>query len=311
MALAFAGSPQEENVRKLLETLRSDDVSERDNALAELKKTPLDQLKLLEPGLESKDPEFRSRIHEAMNEALSGALGKRLVRFCARAVATQEVTEQWAKTGYDPAKVPEGYERTPKRKDIQNLENFPSDQVLVEKEAVVTNENIRSSEPTEVLEIGGSCWVATFELDEEGARRFDDAARRLYNQKPSPGLLALFVDGEMVMAPVIRSPSFGGHGQIAGAKTREECQRTVSLLKGTWIALSFRVTRERGEAVPVEELNQLLRNLSGFEQVECSQSRENGFSIKGPINTRGQDIVKLWITLRQKGYTLLPRRTDR
>ena len=76
----------------------------------------------------------------------------------------------------------------------------------------------------------GKAWVTAFELDATGAKLFDEAAERLYNQRP-PGLLAILLDGVLKSVPAVRSAAFHGRGQISGVKSEEDAKDLATILK--------------------------------------------------------------------------------
>jgi preprotein translocase subunit SecD len=88
--------------------------------------------------------------------------------------------------------------------------------LLVETPAVIEGRNIIAAEPHREAGLDGASWVTLFELDAEGARRFDEAAERLYGRSPR-GRIAIVLDDVVRSAPVVNSPSFHGRGQISGA----------------------------------------------------------------------------------------------
>lgn len=298
---------QDDVLKKQLEALRSDDVVERDRALSELKKTPLDKLPLLEPSLESGDADLRTRVREAMTEALRASLGKHTDRFVAKAVAPRSVIDQWDDDGRSAAKVPKGYERIKYPASLKRragYEYLEGEELLVETAAILTNEDVATTEVCQELMPGGTRWVTRFELTPDGAKRFDAAAARLDAQLPS-GLLAMVVDGAIISMPAVLSPSFGGHGQISGAANREEAERTAGLLKGKWVQMSFRVTVPSGSSARIEDAMAYLKNLPALKGAECSKSGESECSLRGPIDTRQVDLVALWKDLRRKGFVLI------
>lgn len=81
----------------------------------------------------------------------------------------------------------------------------------VEERPVVDGKHILRAEPqwTE-----GGRWVTAFELDALGAKRFDEAAERLYRRSPK-GRIVIVLDGEVRSAPVVASPAFHGRSQIS------------------------------------------------------------------------------------------------
>jgi preprotein translocase subunit SecD len=112
------------------------------------------------------------------------------------AAAPQVLQERFARDGVAPA----GYKAA---------ENF-----LVEEHPVVEGRHLVHAEPQQAE---GGRWVTAFELDAEGAKRFDEAAERLYRQVPR-GRMVIVLDDRVRSAPVVQSPAFRGRGQISGGK---------------------------------------------------------------------------------------------
>jgi SecD/SecF fusion protein len=95
---------------------------------------------------------------------------------------------------------------------------------------------------------GGSRWVTSFTLNAEGAKMFDDAAERLYNQRPA-GLIVIMLDGKVKSAPAVQSPAFHGHGQISGAKDQNDAKELSVILRSGSLPAPIG-TYEDGKAVP-------------------------------------------------------------
>jgi SecD/SecF fusion protein len=103
-------------------------------------------------------------------------------------------------------------------------------QILVQKNPVIEGRHITHSEPRQELGTGGARWVTSFNLDAEGAKMFDEAAERLYHQRP-PGLIVIMLDGKVKSAPAVQSPSFHGTGQISGAKDQQDAKDLSIILR--------------------------------------------------------------------------------
>jgi len=103
-------------------------------------------------------------------------------------------------------------------------------QILVRKQPVIEGRHIINAEPHQEMVPGGARWVTSFELDAEGAKMFDDAAEKLYNQRP-PGLIVIMLDGKVKSAPAVQSPSFRGRGQISGAKDQNDAKELSIILR--------------------------------------------------------------------------------
>ncbi|HLY10810.1 MAG TPA: hypothetical protein VKW04_16020 [Planctomycetota bacterium] len=116
------------------------------------------------------------------------------------AAASQNLQDRYAVD----AVIPDGY--TPvKRRDGAVL--------LVRKHPVIEGRQVTNAEAHQDVDVVGAPWVVRFELDAEGAKRFDDAAEQLYHESPR-GRIAIVLDGELRSSPVVQSPAFHGRGQI-------------------------------------------------------------------------------------------------
>jgi preprotein translocase subunit SecD len=143
-------------------------------------------------------------------------------------VAPRELQERFTREGV----VPPGF-RAVENLPVQpgaGYEPWNGPRILVADKPILLGRQIIESRAQQDPGIGGSAWATTFELDSDGARRFDVAAESLYREKP-PGRIAILFDGVLKSAPAVMSPSFGGHGQISGAKTEEEAKELAILLK--------------------------------------------------------------------------------
>lgn len=89
--------------------------------------------------------------------------------------------------------------------------------MLVEDPPVIEGRHIIGAEPQQEMAAGSVRWVTAFVLDREGARRFDEAAERLYLRDPR-GRIAIVLDGKLRSAPVVDSPAFHGRGRISSSR---------------------------------------------------------------------------------------------
>jgi len=118
------------------------------------------------------------------------------------AAASQALQEK-----YDQDRVvPSGYQAVKHRDDSM---------LLIRETPVIEGRHIVNAEPQQEAASGGIRWVTLFELDAEGARRFDEAAEQLYRQH---GRIVILLDGEVRSAPVVQSPAFHGRGQISSRR---------------------------------------------------------------------------------------------
>lgn len=120
------------------------------------------------------------------------------------AAAAQEYQERFARdqvvpAGFTVVTLPEG---TP---------------LLIQDAPVIEGRHIVRAEPEQSPGRTGIRWVTAFELNDEGARRFDEAAAALYHQRPA-GRIVILLDGAVKSAPVVQSPAFHGRGQISGSR---------------------------------------------------------------------------------------------
>lgn len=162
--------------------------------------------------------------------------------------APQAVQEKFNQDGV----VPEKYRAVENPNPIQAEEYaaWNGKKLLVAARSVVEGHAFMESEARQELGIGGPRWMTTWQLDEEGARRFDEAAKVLYERRP-PGMIAILLDGKLKSAPVIRSSEFRGSGQVSGANNEQEAKDLAVVLKSG--ALPARIGRMKdGAFVPGE-----------------------------------------------------------
>lgn len=168
---------------------------------ADVLRRRLEGLQLLEPRITSHgDEEILLQIAGVDGDGLRDikALIARTGNLEFFATAPQALQERFDRDQV----VPEGYRR------LGNL--------LVASEPVVDGRHIVRSEAVQDSEAG---WGTEFELDTEGARRFDEAAERLHARRPR-GRLVIVLDGEVRSAPVVDSPAFHGRGRISVGSRR-------------------------------------------------------------------------------------------
>ena len=85
-------------------------------------------------------------------------------------------------------------------------------------------------------------WVVSLEFNSEGAKKFAELTEALVNQQ-----MAIFFDGELQSAPVIREPIYGGNAQISGGDSGfsyEEAQRMVDLLNAGALPVPAEIVEE-------------------------------------------------------------------
>ena len=120
------------------------------------------------------------------------------------AAASQELQERHARDGI----VPMGFKTVTDRRGRV---------LLVERDPVIEGRQVIHAEPSRVMGADGAEWVTLFELDAEGAKRFDEAAAKLYARQPR-GRIVIVLDDVVQSAPVVQAPAFHGRGQISGGR---------------------------------------------------------------------------------------------
>lgn len=149
---------------------------------------------------------------------------------------------------------PNGQARVPPGRTIypQSDSNPPS-YLAVETASRLTGENLTSaSVSTQQTSVGP---VVAFRFDTQGALVFGEMTRNNVGKR-----FAIVLDGEIITAPVIRSPILGGSGVIEGNFTYETAQQLVVLLNAGALPASL---------TPVEQRT-VLASL-GQDQIESGQ----------------------------------------
>ncbi|MCH8544904.1 MAG: protein translocase subunit SecD [Alcanivorax sp.] len=82
--------------------------------------------------------------------------------------------------------------------------------------------------------------LVTFHLNRAGAQRFADITRTNVGRA-----FAVVLDGEVITAPVIRSPITGGNGQISGGFSSREASELALLLRAGALPAPLNVVEER------------------------------------------------------------------
>ncbi len=146
------------------------------------------------------------------------------------AVAGKAVQEQFNQD----KKIPDNYDKiknTETRRDATGeYAPWAVDEILILKDPIIEGRNIIRSEPQQHMGLRGVEWVTSFELDAEGSKRFDDAAKRLYHERP-PGMIAIIMNDQLRSMPAVRAETFGGHGQISGAKDEKDARELSIVLR--------------------------------------------------------------------------------
>ncbi|HEX2171256.1 MAG TPA: protein translocase subunit SecD [Dehalococcoidia bacterium] len=86
--------------------------------------------------------------------------------------------------------------------------------------------------------------VVNFQFKDEAAVKFGELTTRLAGQSPQ-GRIAIFLDDQVVTAPVVRSPILGGSGIIEGGFTRESAQTLAVQLNSGALPVPVQPIREQ------------------------------------------------------------------
>lgn len=299
---------QDGAIEQDVRALSHEDIAIREGATARLKKTPLNQLHLIEPHLKHADPEVRSRVRHIMHQIISSHLGLGKSRFVMRPVATPEVMKAWIDQGADRTKPPRNHEAVRWACDMSKLGDpyaiYKRDWILLEPAALT--EDAVSAASIEKSPRAEGAWQVRFSLNEVGAKKFDDVASTLSKRDPR-GMLAMVVDGVILVAPIVESERYDGEGTINGRFTDAEARNFATILNGKWLESSFRAERDRKDAAAARQVIERLRLIQGLAKVGMKE-HETGLEITGLINLKNLDLVEIWQSLRDQGYRITPRK---
>ncbi len=85
-------------------------------------------------------------------------------------------------------------------------------------------------------------WVVDLQFNDKGSKKFGDLTSKMVGQQ-----MAIFFNGEMQSAPVIREPILGGNAQISGGDTGfqyEEAKKMVDLLNAGALPVPAKIIEE-------------------------------------------------------------------
>jgi len=309
LAPALAFLLQDPAIDEQIKALSHEDIAVRDKAAAELLKTPLSKLDLLEKHLQGPNAETCVRVRRIMTHVLASNLGSRKARFQFSACATPEVMKDWIDKGADPAKPPKGHEclrmKSGPLKAGEEYEIYKREWILVEP-SILTQEDIDGANAEATMGQFRESWQVNCKFTKSGADTFDKWASILFDRKPN-GMMAIVFDGRILTAPVIRSPRFSGNVTISGSFAQAEAKDLATILRGNWLESSMRAERERKDAAPPEKVMDQVRSMKGLGRVVMSQDA-NSLDIAGFVDIKEVDLVDLWLSLREQGYRLVPKK---
>jgi SecD/SecF fusion protein len=179
---------------------------------------------------------------------------QRTGRLSLHAVASKEIQEKFNKDRQAPA----GYKAIDVPSDQRmrreaEYEAWNQAQILIQEAPIIEGKNIARSEPRSEVVPGGVRWVTGFELDADGAKQFDEAAKVLYHQRP-PGMIAIVLDGVLRSAPAVQTEKFGGQGVITGAANEQDARNlSIILRSGSLPAPIGRMTPDGKKEIGIPE----------------------------------------------------------
>ena len=302
---------QDEAIEAQIKALADEKLEVREKATAELMKAPLAKLPLLDGHLAKSDGETRERIRSAMTQVLIANFGTRKGRFELRAFAPLDVMKTWCDQGADPKSPPSGYEAVivekAELKFDSEYEPFNRKWILVEP-VCITHPDVLNAEPRQVLRGNDSrhVWAVDFRLSESASKRFDAIAGLLFNRKPK-GILGIFLNGNLVSAPVVNAEKFGGRGVIDGTFDRQQAEELAAVVRGSLLESWARIERESEKAAELETLRENLRGQKGLSRAVIKKDA-TGLEITGIVDIKELDLLALWRSLRAQGYRLVPKK---
>ncbi len=131
-------------------------------------------------------------------------------------------------------RVPPGSEVLPGNE--VDADGEPVTEYVVRRRVMVSGDALTNAQPS--FQDGRP--VVSFSFDTAGARRFGDVTRDNVGN-----VLAIVLDGQVVSAPVIRSPILGGQGIIEGGFTVETANDLALLLRAGALPAPLTVLEER------------------------------------------------------------------
>jgi hypothetical protein len=284
----------------LIDKLRSNDLAERDAALVELKKTPIEKLDSLEKALDSDDAEVAGKVREAMAHVLKTALSRKLDNYELRATADAKTLKQWIKDG--GTVVPDGYEvlELPSDPNMASGKTLGRDILLVRSKPVLSAKHVKT-ESVKVKEGANNAPAMTsaggaqlqLELTDDGSKLFDEGA----NGTVFAGVL--IAGGRAAQRLSIVKVKDGGFQTWARGK--EAAESLVALLKGEKIVFGFRLAPDRADAVSAEEATKAAKAVVADASFTPA---DKAIDAVLPLDAKAPDFVALWKAARKIGWRL-------
>lgn len=148
--------------------------------------------------------------------------------------------------------VPPGYKAWDNLNPLRDAkyEHLSGNKILFKDKPVIEGRDIKTADPSQRWDMEGMQWVVSFELRNEGAGLFDEAAARLFDENPR-GLIAIVLDDVLVSNPIVNAPQFGGYGVITGNFREQEAADLAAVLRSGALPVPLGGVRD-GVPVPGE-----------------------------------------------------------
>lgn len=209
-----------------------DFAGERSQAASEIQRIlarRLDELELRQSEVRVQGNVVSVRLQAWDPQTLADAKGvfRRQGRLQLFVGAPREIQESFNRDG----QIPPGYKAFDNDERMSGeYGHFAHERILVGANPVIEGRHISTAGHRTEFGVGGMRCVVTFELRRDGARLFDEAALRLFNETPR-GLIVIVLDGRIVSKPVVNAERFDGSGIIEGRFDEKEAQNLAIVLR--------------------------------------------------------------------------------
>ncbi len=299
LALLVLPCLQDGDLAPLLKALADDDIVVRDQAVDDLAKLPPARLPDLERAMDAAAPELKPWIGMAAGRILGRSLAPRALRFELRPVVAGDLLAAWKRDGSDPAKAPPG---TRALRNAEARDPEPAGDWILVEAAVAVEDDILKAEAREIPAPMGT-WVIDVVLGAPAAKRFDEAAARLFAQEPR-GKVAMVLDGEVRAAPSVQTPKFGGQLSIMGALGEEEAKTRAKWLRSEWFETSLEVRPAAGG--DPEPAARILVERLGIKRAALVRHADGSITARSKDRLEDSALYAAWRDLRKAGFTLGP-----
>ena len=176
--------------------------------------------------VEAQKPETVAEITQDMMDSLKWSLESRV-----NALGVSETTVQQIGTNRilieipaidDPEKAKEFLGETAEL-EFKSPVKDASGAIIDWKSTGLTGKNLKKAEVSS--NSGNGEWAVSLQFDDEGTKMFADLTRNMVGEQ-----MAIFFNGQLESAPVIREPIPSGQAQITGNYTYDDAKKQVDLL---------------------------------------------------------------------------------